>query len=338
MKKVVTLTGIKPTGMPHVGNYLGAIRPAIERFKNNQNTQNQFVYFIADYHSLISTKESGAIHRSSYEVAATWLACGLDPSKVLFYRQSDVTEILELMWILACFTPKGDLNRAHAYKAMTTQNTELGREDIDQGINAGLFFYPVLMAADIILFDTNYVPVGQDQRQHVEMARSIAQRINNFYKKPLFVEPQEVVEKEVATVIGLDGRKMSKSYDNGIPLFTDDKTLKKYINKIKTDSIGVNDPKDPESSPIFQIFSAFKQHSPEEVASFREKFLKGISWGVAKEELFSVMSKELTPLKEKYDYYINRKDEVDQLLADGAKQAKIFAREKIQLLRSLVID
>jgi len=233
MKKIVTLTGVKATGMPHMGNYLGAMRPAINRLKNNADQKNDFYYFIPDYHSLISHKDAGFIKNSSYEVAATWLACGLDPEKVIFYRQSDVPQILEFSWILACFTPKGDLNRAHAYKALTAQNAELGREDLDQGVNAGLFFYPVLMAADILLFDTNFVPVGQDQRQHVEMARSIAQRINNFYNQELLVEPQEIIEKDVAVVMGLDGRKMSKSYDNSIPLFVDEKNLKKYINKIK---------------------------------------------------------------------------------------------------------
>lgn len=336
--KVVTLTGVKATGMPHIGNYLGAIRPAIERFKNAQDVNNEFVYFIPDYHSLISHKDPGFIRSSAYEVAATWLACGLDPQKVIFYRQSDVPEILELMWILACFTPKGDLNRAHAYKAVTTQNAELGREDLDQGVNAGLFFYPVLMAADILLFDTNFVPVGHDQRQHVEMARSIAQRINNFYKKELLVEPQDVVEKEVATVVGLDGRKMSKSYDNSIPLFVDDKALKKYINKIKTDSLGADDPKDPDTSPIFQIYAAFNQHHPEKVASLRERFLRGISWGVAKEELLMTMSAELSPLREKYHHFINNKNELDKLLLAGAERARTLAKKKIQLLRSVVID
>lgn len=338
MKRIVNLTGIKPTGMPHIGNYLGAIRPALERFKNLEKTGGEFVYFIADYHSLISHKEIGVIKQSVYEVAATWLACGLDPEKVLFYRQSDVPEILELMWILACFTPKGDLNRAHAYKALNAQNLELGREDIDHGVNSGLFFYPVLMAADILMFDTNFVPVGHDQRQHVEMARSIAQRINNFYKKPLLVEPQDIVEKEVATIVGLDGRKMSKSYDNSIPLFIDEKNLKKHINKIKTDSTGVNDPKDPDTSVIFQIYAAFNHQRPDEVKNLRDKFLKGISWGEAKEELLKVMNLELTPLKEKYEYFINNKKIMDELLSIGATKARKLAREKINLLRSVVID
>jgi len=338
MKKIVTLTGVKATGMPHVGNYLGAMRPAIERLKNNIENKNEFLYFIPDYHSLISHKDSGFIRNSSYEVAATWLACGLDPQKVIFYRQSDVPQILEMTWILSCFTPKGDLNRAHAYKALTAQNKELGREDEDQGVNAGLFYYPILMAADILLFDTNFVPVGQDQRQHVEMARSIAQRMNHYYKKELLVEPQELIEKDVATVVGLDGRKMSKSYDNSIPLFIDDKTLKKYINKIKTDSTGVNDPKDPETSPIFQIYAAFNKNNLHEIDELRQRFLRGISWGEAKEELLKVMSAELSPLREKYDYYINHKSELDQLLRAGAEKAKLIAQKKIELLRSFVID
>lgn len=334
--KIVTLTGIKPTGTPHIGNYLGAIRPAIEMFKNAKENET-FVYFIADYHSLISHKDQGFIAKSVYEVACTWLACGLDPKKVLFYRQSDVTEILELMWILTCFTPKGDLNRAHAYKAMVAQNKELGREDLDQGVNAGLFLYPVLMAADILLFDANFVPVGLDQRQHVEMARSIAQRINNFYKKNIFVEPQEIIGKEVATVMGLDGRKMSKSYDNTIPLFIDEKTMKKYINKIKTDSTGVDEPKDPDSSPIFHLYSSFCKNN-EEVKNFSEKFSKGISWGNAKEELLQLMSRELIAYKEKYEYYIHKKEEVDKLLQEGAEKARIIARNKLSVLRSLILN
>jgi len=331
----ITLTGIKPTGTPHLGNYLGAIAPAIQMMTKS-NPQEKFLYFIADYHSLTSTKETGLIKKYTYDVAATWLACGLDPNRAIFYRQSDIPEIMELSWILSCFIPKGDLNRAHAYKAAVQQNQELGRDDLDQGINAGLFFYPVLMGADIMLFDATAVPVGQDQRQHVEMARSIAQRLNQFYGKKVLVEPAEKISENVATVVGLDGRKMSKSYDNTIPIFVDEAKLKKLINKIKTDSSGPTEPKDPNDSAIFNLYKAFA-NDERKVAEMKTRFQSGISWGEAKEALFQCIHQEIAPLREKYDYFLAHPQEIDEVLALGAEKARVMAQQTLERVKSFVL-
>jgi tryptophanyl-tRNA synthetase len=233
------LTGIKSTGMPHLGNLLGAIKPAINF--SNTKADAQFIYFIADYHSLTGLKNP-ALHREyAYEIAAAWLACGLDPNKAILYKQSDIPEIFELNWMLACHTPKGDLNRAHSYKAALAANLEKG-EDEDHGVNTGLYTYPVLMAADILLFDTDFVPVGKDQVQHIEIARSIAQRMNQLYGN-ILKEPKELLDGDSAYIVGLDGRKMSKSYDNHIPIFLAEKKMQKMINRIVTDSTGPTEPK-----------------------------------------------------------------------------------------------
>ena len=281
MSKKNILTGIKPTGTPHIGNYLGAIKPAL---KDMHNPDYNYKLFVADYHAHTTVKDAKLFREYVYEIAATWLACGLDPQKVTFYAQVDVPELFELTWLLSCHTPKGDLNRAHAYKALVQANIDKGSKDPDHGVNMGLFTYPLLMAADILLFDTNLVPVGKDQIQHVEIARSIASRINALYKTQVLVEPESLVVESVAVVPGLDGRKMSKSYDNTIPLFCSEKRLKKLVNRITTDSTGADGPKDPDNSLIFDYYKLFA--SDEEVETFAGQLRGGISWGEAKAELF----------------------------------------------------
>ncbi len=324
------LTGIQATGMPHLGNYLGAIKPAID-FSNS--SEGSFFYFIADYHSLNSVKDPKLISEQTYEVAATWLACGLDTEKAVFYKQSDIPEIFELTWILNCHIPKGDLNRAHSYKAKIQTNEEAGKKDIDHGVNAGLFTYPVLMAADILLFNTNIVPVGKDQVQHVEMARSIAQRINVHYGNVL-IEPQESLS-DAKYIPGLDGRKMSKSYGNSIPLFCTEKKLKKLCNKITTDSSGPDDPKSTEDSLIFDLYKYFSNSS--DVESFAKKFQEGISWGHAKAELFEKINSEISGYREKFDYLINNREIIDQELRNGAKKARAVAGKTIKSLRKNIM-
>ncbi len=320
------LTGIKATGSQHLGNMVGAIRPAIEF---SQNESGRFLYFIADYHSLTTVKKAKDFSEYVYEVAATWLALGLDPEKAILYKQSDIPEIFELTWILACNTPKGDLNRAHAYKAIVQDNEEAGR-DPDKSVNAGLFNYPVLMAADILLFDTNIVPVGKDQVQHVEMARSMAQRINQLYGDTL-VEPQEALSVSGQYIPGLDGQKMSKSYDNTIPLWVPEKRLKKLINKIATDSTGPDEPKSTEGSAIFDIYKCFS--TKEEQDAFAKQFAEGISWGEAKAALFEKVNAELAGPREEYERLMNNRSEIDAVLETGAKKARAIAQETMKRVR-----
>lgn len=266
------LTGITTTGTPHLGNYVGAIRPAIAA---SQHANNRAFYFLADYHALIKCQDPALIHQSTREIAATWLALGLNTEQVVFYRQSDIPEIPELMWLLTCLTAKGLMNRAHAYKAAVDENVREG-EDPDKAITMGLFSYPILMAADILMFNATKVPVGKDQIQHVEMARDIGQRFNHIYGEH-FSLPEAVVEEQVAVLQGLDGRKMSKSYGNTIPLFLPEKHLQKHINKIVTNLLEPGEPKDPDTSTVFQIWQAFA--TPEQTAAMRKEFENGIGWG-----------------------------------------------------------
>ncbi|MCB9091083.1 MAG: tryptophan--tRNA ligase [Halobacteriovoraceae bacterium] len=325
------LTGIKPTHLPHIGNMLGAIKPAID-FSKNGKSEDRYLYFIADYHALTSVRDSEDFKEHVYEIAATWLALGLDPAKVIFYKQSDIPETFELAWILACNTPKGDLERAHAYKAAVQANKDAGKKDLNHGINAGLFNYPVLMAADILLFDCDIVPVGKDQVQHVEMARSMAQRINQHYGDVL-VEPQESLS--VGQYIpGLDGRKMSKSYGNTIPLFVPEKKLKKTINKITTDSKEPNEPKETKGSLIFDIYQCFA--SPSEVQEMKKKYLEGISWGEAKVELFEKVNAVLSEPREKYEYLMANREVIDCHLKEGAVKARKIAGETLDRVKQRV--
>lgn len=328
----IALTGIKPTHMPHLGNYLGSIKPAIELIK--KGAADKYLYFIADYHTMTSVKDPKKHQEYLLEVAASWLACGLDPKKAIIYKQSDVPEIFELNWILACHTPKGDLNRAHSYKAAVQANMEKNGEDPDHGVNAGLFTYPVLMAADILLFNTSIVPVGRDQVQHVEIARSIAARINQHYGK-IFIEPMEFLSEEGSYVVGLDGRKMSKSYDNHIPLFINEKKMQKMINQIKTDSLPPEAPKSTDDSLIFSLFQLFA--SREEVADLAKWYQRGIGWGEAKAELFKVVNREISPMRQKYEYYKNNPNEVFDILSSGANQAREIARSNLRKIKASVL-
>lgn len=330
MTHKVVLTGIKPSGTPHIGNWLGAIRPGLE-LANLPDTQA--VYFIADYHALISVHDAAALRRMTYDVAATWLALGLDPSRTLIYRQSDIPEILELSWILSCFTTKGWMNKAHAYKAAVERNQSEGLDDVDVGVNIGLYTYPVLMAADILLFDTDLVPVGKDQVQHIEIARDIALRVNHLYGDVLRL-PQAHTSEHVAVLPGLDGRKMSKSYDNVIGLFLPPKQLRKVINRIVTDSTPPEAPKDPEASHIFQIYRAVA--TPEQAQALAERYRTGIGWGEAKAELFEVLEAALAPARERYAALMADTAQIDRILADGAARARVVARATLSRVRSAI--
>ncbi|MEE2744380.1 MAG: tryptophan--tRNA ligase [Bdellovibrionota bacterium] len=329
MKKTI-LTGVKPTGMAHIGNYLGAIRPALQEVEKRKDNAN-FFFFIAEYHAHTSVKDPSLFKEYIYDIAATWLAFGLDPDKVTFYRQGDIPELFELTWLLACHTPKGDLNRAHAYKALVADNQEKGNQDPDHGINMGVYTYPILMASDILLFDTNIVPVGKDQIQHVEIARSMASRINELYKTEVLVEPQEEVKEDVATIPGLDGRKMSKSYNNSIPLFVSYKKLKKLVNKIKTDSTGPNEPKDPDTALVYDYYKLFS--TPEELSKFREELIKGLSWGEAKAQLFEKINNQIKGPRDKYNQLMENRQVIDKLLIEGAQKARAVAQRTMERVR-----
>jgi len=332
MSKKNILTGIKPTGTPHIGNYLGAIKPAL---KDMRGDMYNYKLFVADYHAHTTVKDAKLFREYVYEIAATWLACGLEPDKVTFYAQVDVPELFELTWLLACHTPKGDLNRAHAYKGLVQENIDKGNKDPDHGVNMGLFTYPLLMAADILLFDTNFVPVGKDQVQHVEIARSIASRINALYKAEVLVEPESIVQDEVAVVPGLDGRKMSKSYDNTIPLFCTEKRLKKLVNRITTDSTGPDEAKDPDNSLIFDYYKLFA--SNKEIEAFRSQLLGGISWGEAKAHLFEKINDEVKGPREIYNTLMENKGEIDKLLKEGAEKARAVAIENMKRIRKYLL-
>ena len=324
------LTGIKPTGTPHVGNLLGAIRPALRLADEGLDA----MYFIADYHALISIHDPKQLALLTREVAATWLAMGLDPSKVIFYRQSDIPEIFELTWIFECFTSKGWANKAHAYKAAIDKNREAGESDLDSNIGMGLYNYPILMAADIIAFDIDLVPVGKDQVQHVEIARDIAQRINSHYKKDVLRLPQAKLEENAAIVPGTDGRKMSKSYDNTIPLFASGKELKKVINRIVTDSTPPEVPKDPDASTIFQIYKAVA--SPEECTALADRYRAGIGWGDAKNALYEKLESALADGRAKYADLMANPKRVDDLLAEGPTKARAVARKTLDRVRDAI--
>lgn len=325
------LTGIKPTGSPHLGNLLGAIRPAL-RLASDEALRA--FYFIADYHALTTVHDPGELIRLTREVAATWLALGLDPERVLFYRQSDVPEIFELAWILACFTSKGWMNKAHAYKAKTAENELAGNPDLDAGIHMGLYEYPILMAADILLFEADLVPVGEDQKQHIEIARDIAQRINHTYGAELLKLPSALIDAGAAVVPGRDGRKMSKSYDNTIPLFAPPKQLRKRVNAIVTDSSPPGAPKDPASSVVFQIFAQFAP--AEATRELRRRYLEGISWGDAKAALFEVLEPQLAGPRERYHALIADPGRIDALLGVGRDRARALARPVIERLRAAI--
>ncbi len=324
------LTGITTTGTPHLGNYVGAIRPAIAASKDDN--VDSFL-FLADYHALIKCQDPAAVHQSTREIAATWLALGLDPERVTFYRQSDIAEITELTWFLNCLAAKGLMNRAHAYKA-AVQDNEAESQDPDFGVTMGLFSYPVLMAADILMFNADRVPVGKDQIQHVEMARDIGQRFNHIYKGQYFTLPKAEVGDDTAVLTGLDGRKMSKSYGNTIPLFETEKKLKKSINKIKTNLLEPGEPKDPNDSNVFEIYKAFA--TPDQIEDMRQKFAEGIAWGEAKKELFTLVNDELAEARERYNELIEKPTELEAILQAGADRASKTSKPFMAELREAV--
>ena len=323
------LTGITTTGTPHLGNYVGSIRAAV---RASRQPGVQSFYFLADYHALIKCDEPARIQRSTLEIAASWLAAGLDPEHVTFYRQSDIPEIPELTWLLTCVTGKGLLNRAHAYKAMLDKNAAAGA-DPDSDVSAGLFMYPVLMGADILMFKAHHVPVGRDQIQHIEMARDMAASFNHLYGEHL-VLPEALIDDNVALLPGLDGRKMSKSYDNTIALFGPREQLRKQIMGIVTDSRAPGEPKDTEGSALYQIYRAFADDA--EAAAFAQAFADGIAWGDAKQALFERIDAEIGPMRERYEHLMAHPEEVERLLLRGAEKARAIATPFMAELRHAV--
>lgn len=329
MSKKICLTGVKPTGMPHLGNYIGAIKPAIEMANSGEYDS---YYFIADYHSLIGIHDPKLLRSYIYEVAAAWLAMGLDPQKVTLYKQSDIPEILELHWMISCFTVKGLMNRAHAYKAAVQANIDESRDE-DHGINMGLFTYPILMAADILILNADVVPVGADQLQHIEITRDIATAFNNSYGQKLKL-PKGIVREGNKLLVGLDGRKMSKSYNNHIPLFSSEKELKKLINRITTDSSDPTSPKNPDESLIFEFYSEFA--TPAQTEALRAWYQRGIGWGEAKMELLSVLNEVLKGPREIYSEFMANPKKIDTILEEGAARVRPQAQKLVSDLKKSI--
>jgi tryptophanyl-tRNA synthetase len=328
---VRVLTGITSTGTPHLGNYVGAIRPAIAA---SRRADVESFLFLADYHALVKCDDPDRVEESRLALAATWLAAGLDPTRVTFYRQSDVPEIPELNWLLTCVTPKGMMNRAHAYKAATDANA--GGEP-DDGINMGLFCYPMLMAADILAFNAHQVPVGKDQVQHIEMARDIAQRFNHLFGRgqALFTLPEAVTEEAMQLLPGLDGRKMSKSYDNAIPLFEGgEKGLAAAIARVVTDSRLPGEPKDPDGSHLVTLYDAFA--TVDERTAFRVELRAGLGWGDAKKRLHEMIEREIAPMRARYETFMARPELIEDQLLIGARKARAIAGPLLQALRESV--
>ena len=323
------LTGITTTGTPHLGNYVGSIRPSVAASKGSNATS---FYFLADYHALIKCDEPARIQRSTLEIAASWLAAGLDPDRVTFYRQSDIPQIPELTWFLTCVLGKGVLNRAHAYKAQVDKNMTAGA-DADTDVTAGLFMYPVLMGADILMFKAHKVPVGRDQIQHIEMARDMAKGFNHLYGD-LLVLPEALIEESVATLPGLDGRKMSKSYDNTIPLFSSREQLKKLIASIVTDSNAPGVAKQTEGSALFQMYQAFAK--PEETATMARAYADGIAWGDAKQLLFERIDQDIAPMRDQYHALMADPAKIEAILQAGASKAIALSAPFMSELRHAV--
>ena len=329
MSKRTVLTGITTTGTPHLGNYVGAIKPCIDA---SHDVDVQSYYFLADYHALVKNRDPDRMRQSTLEIAATWLALGLDTDTAVFYRQSDVPEILELTWILTCSTAKGLMNRSHAYKAVVMENVKAG-EDPDFAVTMGLFSYPVLMAADILMFNSSHVPVGKDQVQHLEMARDIAQRFNHHYGEH-FALPEAVIDEHVALLPGQDGRKMSKSYNNTIPLWLPEKQLRKAIMKIVTNSLEPGESKDPDDSALFKIYAAFANQTQRE--AMRQAYRDGIAWGEAKQQTFELINKELTQGRERYEALIAEPGRIEEILIEGAEKARAYATPFLARIRDSV--
>lgn len=329
MKKRTVLTGITTTGTPHLGNYVGAIKPCIQA---SHNADVQSYYFLADYHALVKNQDPDRMRQSTLEIAATWLALGLDTNTAVFYRQSDIPEITELTWILTCSTAKGLMNRAHAYKGAVQENLDAG-EDTDFALTMGLFCYPILMSADILMFHANEVPVGRDQVQHLEMARDIAQRFNHHYGE-LFTLPAAVVDEHVAVLPGQDGRKMSKSYNNTIPLWLPEKQLRKAIMKIVTNSLPPGEAKDPADSALFTVYAAFASAAQRE--EMRQAYRDGIAWGDAKQIVFELINAELGEARERYHSLIVQPRNIEEELQRGAMKARAFATPFLARIREAI--
>jgi tryptophanyl-tRNA synthetase len=330
MSQDTYLTGITTTGTPHVGNYVGAIRPGIAASKDSSKKN---FYFLADFHALAKAEDPDRIHRSTLEIAAAWLALGLDTDNAVFYRQSDIPEITELTWILTGVTAKGLMNRAHSYKAMVQANEEGDNSDPDKGITMALYSYPILMAADILMFKSTKVPVGRDQKQHVEMARDIAQRFNHRYGEH-FVLPDAEINDNTAVLAGLDGRKMSKSYNNTIPLFAGDKELRKLIMKIRTNSLEPGEPKDTRDSTLFEMYKAFA--TAEEVRDIEKRYAEGIAWGEMKQLLFEYINEHIRPAREEYRRLVDNPADVENALLKGAARAREVSVPFIEEIRHAI--
>ena len=323
------LTGIKPTGEPHLGNWLGAIKPALA-LAGEYDT----FYFIADYHALTAIHNAEELRLNSLAIAATYLAFGLNPSRSIFYRQSDIPEIFELAWILSCFTAKGLMNRAHSYKDAVAKNLELGK-DPDLNINMGRFGYPVLMAADILIFQADLVPVGMDQKQHVEIACDIAAHINHTYQGKLFTLPEARIDTQVKTILGLDGQKMSKSYGNTLPLFLDEKALRKRVNQVVTNSQTPDEPKQPDESTVFSLHKLLLSAS--ETSLLRERYLAGgLGWGRAKQDLFESLNAQLQGPREEYHRWMKDPESLNQVLAQGRDKARTQAADFLDRIRKTI--
>lgn len=327
MKKII-LTGIKPSGMPHLGNYLGMIKPALDLVD-----EGQALYFIADYHALTTVKIPENLNRQVYEVAATWLALGLNPERVIFYRQSDIPEVFELAWILSCYAAKGRLNRAHAYKTAVEANREANR-DPDADINAGLYNYPVLMAADILLFGARFVPVGQDQKQHLEITRDIAAAVNKTCG-PVLPLPEPLILTDVMTIPGLDGRKMSKNYGNTIPIFAEPAVVRKQVMQIKTDSKRPEDTKNPDECNVFAIY---RHVAPQAAVKTTRRLYEngGLSYRTIKEELAGILEEKFGPLRSTYETFFKDRRRIDRILTEGATKARRIAIPVINNIRNRI--
>lgn len=326
--KQIALTGIKPTGQPHIGNYLGMIKPALELAEDYQA-----LYFIADYHALTTVKNKKELEGLTYQVTATWLALGLNPDDVIFFRQSDIPEVFELAWVLACFTSKGLLNRAHAYKTIVEDNMAAGREE-DKGINTGLYTYPVLMAADILLYGSHVVPVGLDQQQHLEITRDVAMMFNSNYREVLVV-PEAVIRKEVMTISGLDGRKMSKSYNNVIPIFAPSNQVRKQVMRIVTDSKRPEEPKDPDECNVFAIYRHFAE--ADAIEAKRQLYVDGgLAYGDMKNELYELLETTFSAQRDQYDTLMKDRRELDRVLENGVKKARDIAVPIMRKVRKAV--
>ena len=329
MSEKIVLTGIKPTGLAHLGNYIGALKPLVEMSKSNTTFM-----FIADLHALNFMRDATALRRHTYEIAAGLVALGLDLKNAVLFRQSDIIEVPQLSTFLMNVTPKGLMNRAHSYKAAMDKNAAAGL-DTDAGVNMGLYTYPILMAADILLYNSDIVPVGADQKQHVEFARDIAGYFNNIYGET-FKMPTPVIGAETGMLPGLDGRKMSKSYGNVIPLFAPSGELKKKIMRIITDSKQPDEPKDPDTSTIFQLYKHFA--TPDEIAAFRARFTAGgMGYGTAKTILFEKIDSVLSGPRAEYERLMANPDELDKILDSGAARARAVATQTLARVRHAML-